>query len=557
MRLSAGGMAELFLALQRSSLGFEKLVVLKRILPHRSTDSAFVEMFLREARIAATLTHPNVVQTFDAGELEGTYFIVMEHVHGEDLRTVLSAVKSSGKQALPLEHALHVALGMCSGLAYVHEKRDLFGNELGIVHCDVSTRNVVVSFAGDVKIVDFGIATTDLDEGSLPGRVKGKARFMSPEQAAGEALDARADIFSTGVVLFELTTGARLFQGASDLPTLRSMHKQGYPRPSELVAGYPPGLEQIVQRALQKQRAERYPSARAMQSDLEAFIRSEGVSVSSIEVATFMRSLFERKLASQTETLRELKGLAAAVSAAASSSGAGEPPRDGRPAATGAVGESVAPHALNLAPKGKWRGRTPAVLVAIALGAVGALFYMQHQKSVRIAEALRRYRDEQALRLAARSEARQPTGSLEIVSRPGGCAVWINGAQRPEVTPAKVEDLPLERELHIKLTKEGFEPYRVTARLTADAPFKDIDAQMQDLSATVLLQSDWRVSFNLFVDGVLWRDRAKVDGLNPHEEHVLAFYSPGYLPKTVRLLLEPGETRTVEVHLVKSRTGPE
>ena len=164
-RLPAGGMAELFLALQRSSSGFEKLVVVKRILPPKSQDRPFVEMFLREARIAATLSHPNVVQTFDAGDLEGTYFITMEHLEGEDLRTILSAVKRSGGNAPPLEHALYIVLGVCSGLAYIHEKRDLSGAELGIVHCDISTRNVVVGYAGDVKIVDFGIATTgDLDD---------------------------------------------------------------------------------------------------------------------------------------------------------------------------------------------------------------------------------------------------------------------------------------------------------------------------------------------------------------------------------------------------------
>src|SRR4051812_19770252 len=157
-RLAAGGMAELFLALHRSVAGFEKLIVIKRILPSMNHDRGFIDMLLHEARIAAGLSHPNIVQIFDVGQVEGTYFIAMEHIHGEDIRSIVRAMKKNGVTEFPLEHTLSIIIGMCAGLAYAHEKRDLDGRLLDIVHRDISPQNIVITFTGDVKVVDFGIA---------------------------------------------------------------------------------------------------------------------------------------------------------------------------------------------------------------------------------------------------------------------------------------------------------------------------------------------------------------------------------------------------------------
>src|SRR6185503_3867344 len=209
-KLASGGMAEIFLALHRSMAGFEKLVVIKRILPEMNQDRAFIDMLLHEARIAATLSHPNIVQIFDVGQVDGTYFIAMEHIHGEDIRSLVRQMKTAGYREFPLEHAIGIVLGMCAGLAYAHEKRDLDSSPLNIVHRDISPQNVVVTFSGDVKVVDFGIAKSDtrnMMEQTKSGKLKGKVPYMSPEQARGERLDARSDIFASGVILFELTTG--------------------------------------------------------------------------------------------------------------------------------------------------------------------------------------------------------------------------------------------------------------------------------------------------------------------------------------------------------------
>jgi serine/threonine-protein kinase len=267
-RLATGGMAELFLAIQRSLGGFEKLIVIKRILPAMNQDRGFIEMLLHEARVAATLSHPNLVHVFDVGMADRAYFIAMEHVHGEDLRAIVRQMKRLGATEFPIEHALSVALGVCAGLAYAHEKRDLDGAPLDIVHRDISPQNVVVTFSGDVKIVDFGIAksTGKLGDDTASGRLKGKVPYMSPEHARGEAVDGRSDLFAAGVILFELSTGRRLFKAASEYETFKLICELDLPSPSRVRPGYPPALEAIVMRALSRDPRERWQSAREMQA---------------------------------------------------------------------------------------------------------------------------------------------------------------------------------------------------------------------------------------------------------------------------------------------------
>jgi serine/threonine-protein kinase len=320
-RIAQGGMAEIFLALQRSVLPgsdtpFEKLIVIKRILPELTGDKQFAEMLLHEAQIAATLGHPNIVQVFDAGQIEGRYFIAMEHVHGEDLRAIVRQMKKKDLLEFSIEHAIAIVLGACAGLSYAHEKRGLDGAALGIVHRDVSPQNIVVTFDGDVKVVDFGIAHSHArrsEENTKSGKLKGKVPYMSPEQARGEPLDARSDLFSLGTILFELTTGKRLFKGQSEFETLKLICDREYPRPSEVKPGYPADLEPIVMKALAKDVEHRYASGRELQADLEAFVRTHRLAVSRLSLEKFMRDLFCEQLAREEEALREGKRLAEAI----------------------------------------------------------------------------------------------------------------------------------------------------------------------------------------------------------------------------------------------------
>jgi serine/threonine-protein kinase len=537
-RLAAGGMAEIFLALHRSVAGFEKLIVIKRILPSMNGDRAFIEMLLHEARIAATMSHPNIVQTFDVGQVEGTYFIAMEHIHGEDIRSIVRAMRKKALNDFPLEHAVAIAIGTCAGLAYAHDKRDLDGNLLNVVHRDISPQNIVVTFSGDVKIVDFGVAksSSQVGEDTKDGQLKGKVPYMSPEQAMGVNVDWRSDIFAAGVLLYELTTGKRLFKGSSEFETLKLIVDKDYPPPSEVKPGYPPALERIVMKALEKDREQRYQSAREMQRDLESFVREERLPVSQISLTQWMQSLFQEKLEQHKEALQDVKQLADVIamqhspsmyevtgSNALSSSGVKElpPPRK----------SSIVP----------W-----IALGLVAIAGAGSVFWVR-QKAAEREGAMN---DERSRR--DKQVAQETRGSLDIKSTPEGCAIWINGNLRKEVTPAKIEGLPLDSKLEVKLTKEGLEPHRETVTLTEALPSLAIDAPpMKAGSVTVVLKFDPPPS-SVWLDGKPLKGAPdKIEGLLAYEEHKLVIQAPGYQPKTVSFTAEQGETKTFQEHLTR------
>jgi len=471
-KLASGGMAELFLAIQKSVAGFEKLLVIKRILPSMNQDKAFIEMLLHEARIAATLSHPNIVQIFDVGQYDGQYFIAMEHVHGEDLRNIVRQMKKKGVLEFPLEHALAIVLGMCAGLSYAHEKHELDGSALNIVHRDISPQNVVVTFTGDVKIVDFGIAKSDsrVGEATKSGKLKGKVPYMSPEQARGEVIDARSDVFSTGVMLFELTTGKRLFKGASEYETLRLICEREYPRPSDVRSDYPVDLEPIVMKALAKDANDRYQSAREMQSDIEAFVRRHQIAVSHIALNQFMQGLFEDKLAMQKEALLQGKQLADIIEMqhALSAPDMGDVDASGRHATSTQSMPAAAHTVTNVTASGHRKSRSGLVigllLGVIALGAIGGgAGYLMVKK---------RGMDEARSNAAATDRSSAPgtiaKGSLTVESTPPGASIWINGDLRSEVTPATIVQLPTGVPLDVKLTMDGFEHGREQVTLKAD-----------------------------------------------------------------------------------------
>ncbi len=299
-RLATGGMAEIFLARAQAIHGFEKQLVLKRILPQHASSDDFIRMFLAEARLAATLHHPNIVQVYDIGEEAGTYFFTMEYIQGQDLRGLVRAARRKATP-IPLAHILHIIMGMAGGLHHAHEKVGTDGRPLGIVHRDVSPSNVLVTYEGDVKVVDFGIAKAAAAQVStIAGTLKGKIPYMSPEQCRGEAVDRRSDIFSIGTLLWELTTGKRLFAGENEFAILNRVAKADVPPPSSVRPEYPPELEAIVMRALSVDAESRYPTAIDLQIDLEDFAREARLPVSSARMGRFMRALFDEEIRAAT-----------------------------------------------------------------------------------------------------------------------------------------------------------------------------------------------------------------------------------------------------------------
>jgi serine/threonine protein kinase len=295
-KIATGGMAEIYLARTRGAAGFEKLVVLKRILPNVAEDPAFVHMFLDEARLAATLQHPNIADVYDVGETEGTYFFTMEYIHGEDARTMRMMARKRN-ESVPMSVAIGVVHGIAQALDYAHNKMGPSG-PLGLVHRDVSSSNILISYDGAVKLVDFGIArATANDTKTRTGTLKGKIPYMSPEQCRNMPLDRRSDLFSLGTVLFELTVGRRPFRGQSDFEIMQKIVHGNAPSPRSVVPDYPLPLDAIVTRLLAREVADRYQTAEEVLEDLEAFSAACGLFVSPKLIARYMRTAFALKIA--------------------------------------------------------------------------------------------------------------------------------------------------------------------------------------------------------------------------------------------------------------------
>ena len=306
-KLATGGMGEVFLARQEQGAGFERYVAIKRILPELSGDDDFVKMFLDEARLAARLNHPNVVQIYDLGICGEQYYIAMEFLEGRDLRRIMGRLGSQDR-ALPGAHAVQIVHGAAEGLHYAHELKDAYGDPLKIIHRDVSPQNIFISFHGTIKVLDFGIAKAEARSvRTRTGGLKGKYPYLSPEQVRGDEIDRRSDVFSIGTVLWEITVGRRLFKRENDLLTLQAVLACEVPRPSELMNNYPPELEAIVMKSLASDPDKRYANCRVLQEELEQFVGQYGLVLSPQKLGKFSKNLFSNEPQTVTDILESLK----------------------------------------------------------------------------------------------------------------------------------------------------------------------------------------------------------------------------------------------------------
>ncbi len=302
--IGIGGMASVHLARMDGPGGFQKWVAIKRIHAHLIEDDSFVHMFLDEARVAARISHPNVANVFDLGKDNDSYWIAMEYLHGEPLREVMRRTEEMG-QPMPPEIACRVIADAAEGLHAAHELLGKNGEKLQLVHRDVTPHNLFVTYDGTTKVVDFGIAKfSSRTSNTRAGTLKGKLAYMSPEQVHGEGIDRRTDIFALGVVLWELTTGQRLFRMESDLDTLAKVQECNVPRPSTLIRGYPIDLEKIVMKALAKNRGERFRTARELSRALQSLLMRRGLFIASDEVAAYVQVIFQDRIQKREAHLR-------------------------------------------------------------------------------------------------------------------------------------------------------------------------------------------------------------------------------------------------------------
>ncbi|MEK6680833.1 MAG: serine/threonine-protein kinase [Nitrospirota bacterium] len=597
-KIATGGMAELYRAKRIGVAGFEKLLVIKKILPHLSHHEEFVSMFINEAKIAAQLTHPNIVQIFDLGKIENSYYIAMEYVWGKDLKAVL---KKGRERKLPvsIEHVAQIISKACGALDYAHKKKDLKGNELNLIHRDVSPQNILISYEGDVKIVDFGIAkAASTTSDTRTGVLKGKIAYMSPEQAWGKPIDRRSDIFSLGVVFYELLTGEMLFKGDTDLNTLEKVRDAHVAPPTKFNKEVPKEIEDILLRALAKDAEKRYQSTADMQGDLETFMHANKTSPGTLNIQNYMHTLFKDEIAAEAKSLEEEdtivsthleKTMAAplqgAKKAAQREIKRAEPVKESAPAA----------------PKRKEPSLLRYILLIVLPLSIGVLFFARPEFLLPIKDAmidlniLQRppaaekpaaasppvenpaekaasmspYAEEakketpapkkpEVIRktedkpLADTKEARDVKyGSIVIESTPKGADISLNNKDTGLKTPASIQNLKAGERHNIKLTLNGYKDWSENILLKEDEKI-NISPQLKRLYASVLIDSKPEGAA-IFINNQDTGKKTPItfSEINPNEPYNIKLHLYGYEPWGKTITLKEEEYNILSPALVR------
>ncbi len=303
-KIAAGGMAELYRAKITGVKGFEKLIAIKKILPHLTSEESLITSFIEEAKLAAFLQHPNIVQIYDFGNMEGKYFLAMEYLFGKDLKYVTNKSEQKNKP-LRLEDSLHIVARVCKGLNYAHTLKDFHGKSLNIIHRDIGPQNIFITYDGQVKIIDFGIAkAANQNTRTQADLIKGKVAYMSPEQAQGKQIDHRSDIFSIGILLYELVTRKRMFVGDTYQIYAKACKAEFEP-PESAGKDLPSILHEILNKALAKKPGQRYQSADEMAADLDQCISLLSFQPGSKTVSEYMKDLLNKEADTEERAMRE------------------------------------------------------------------------------------------------------------------------------------------------------------------------------------------------------------------------------------------------------------
>jgi serine/threonine-protein kinase len=465
-------------------------------------------MFLNEARIAARLKHPNVVQMYDLGYADGNYFIALEYIAGENLRTTTKACRKTGEK-IPLSFSLAIMNQACQGLHYAHTKTDVLGRPLNIVHCDMSPQNIVISFSGEVKLVDFGVAkATSRFKQAQKGVIKGKLAYMSPEQIQGKPMDARSDIFSAGIVLWELATWKRLFGSFSPKEVVNLIPKGNVPSPRRINPEVSPGLEAVILKALDKNPQARFQTGQEMHAALLHVIRQEKLFMEASELSAFMRRIFEHKLDSVRKIEKaeedgelgsflfhdlkleedEISALSdeivAEVSARPPTPKTPVPgPRVDAPAPAPAPPMSEPPPGAHPRPPvaKPWSVR-PVVLITTAVAVLGvAVAFLVAWRM-----ALRPFATTEVVKSDAGRERKPPAGMqgiIRIASTPEGAAVLVDGTERCK-TPCIIDKLLLGQSHRLEISMQDHQPWTTEFALDKGYDVRKFDATLQAVDTT-------------------------------------------------------------------------
>jgi serine/threonine-protein kinase len=471
--LCRGGMAELYLAHRSGIEGFEKVVALKRILPSITEEASFVEMFLDEARLAARLDHPNIVRIYDLGEIQRQYFIAMEYLPGEDLRDVHHKNKET-KEKLPLDLAVYVAHEAAIALDFAHNLADTQGEPLHLVHRDVSPSNIIITYHGSVKLVDFGIAKARTSSvQTVAGAFKGKLPYSSPEQVRSRAVDRRSDVFALGIVLWEMLSGSRLFQRDNYAAIVEAVKRGPIPIPSTLRSDVSPELDRVVMKALERDPDARFQTALEMQNALEDVLTTLGGVQTARQIGVWLERLFGDERANAKKAIAQGQILDAPIPGImqpiSHQRGWTIPPPTGREprdpgaktpsdisgphkgsASSGEVASLVEPKLVESTaskaerrPPGVARAAIATALIASAIGLIAFSWWSAGTENTL-----------PMVRAAQRSAA------VTIESDPPGASILVNGEPTGLQTPATLKGLATGEALQIRLEKPGFDAAR-------------------------------------------------------------------------------------------------
>ncbi len=490
-RIAVGGMAEIYKAKTYGVDGFEKELAIKRILPHCSADKDFINMLVDEAKLSVLLSHANIVQVYDLSKVGDDYYIAMEYIHGVNLRDITYRCREAG-MPVPVDIAVYIASEICKGLDYAHRKTDQENRPLNIVHRDISPQNILISYEGEVKIVDFGIAKAAMNiSHTLAGILKGKIAYMSPEQAMGKTVDSRTDIFSTGILLYEMLTGTKLFTGESQFEVLKKIRTTRVGVES-LPGSVPDELKPILVKALAYEVEDRYQNAGDLQIELTKYLYSRHVDFSPRKLAAFIREIFAKEIREEqvlkarevsaeglTSTMNIQEGAKQVsivhregVSLEAETDTTKKRPKEKAfetmitpgeaPPPAGPPEEAppspAPPPAVEAEVTAKRKRHTLRNAVA-ALILIGAVIFGLY----RFVPALRFWEAPEE----PTAEEAAATGSISIASEPAGAKVIIDGKDTGKVTPAVIDELEADKTYSIRLEKEEMSPAEGSATVKA------------------------------------------------------------------------------------------
>ncbi len=518
-KIATGGMGEIFLAKLKREDGFEKELILKRLLPHLSENDNFIEMFHNEARLTAQLSHQNIVQIFDFGQVDSSYYIALEYVHGETLADMLSKTSHKGL-SVPRTVALEIVEGILRGLDYAHRKKGPNGEELHIIHRDISPKNILISFEGEVKIIDFGLAKAAAQQPHTEdGTLKGSYSYMSPEQVAGEPLDSRSDLFSLGTVAFEIFAGERLFPLEMGLKNLLEKIQDGDvtrfgENGENLWERIDLPLQEILLKSLASRPAERFQYAEDMLKRLEEYRRRRPFEEGTVKLRDFVRDLFSDKLAVENSVVEATEQV-------------------DRP--------DLSPPRRDASGRFLVRPRRFLFFLLLSLLVAGAFAFR---------ERIERF----FFPFSAPPASVSNVGRIRLATYPPGARVFLDGKPLAGKTNLVIDDLEPGEHV-IRVEKEG---YRTVERAVSvsGAQTRDLSLDLAGEKGQIYVVSN-PLGARIILDGEDTGEKTpakiEVPVAESDSPHTLRIVKNGYRPEEQTFVIESPDLKTIEVRLFSNR----